>query len=92
MKKTARSIYFTLILASFVLGALASAQGPAAKPAGKIIVHAGKLLDVRTGKTLTDQAIVIDGDKISSVGPFAQARRSADDRLVDLSTPRFCPA
>jgi imidazolonepropionase-like amidohydrolase len=91
MKKTARSIYFTLILASFVLGALASAQGPAAKPAGKIIVHAGKLLDVRTGKTLTDQAIVIDGDKISSVGPFAQARRSADDRLVDLSNATVLP-
>jgi imidazolonepropionase-like amidohydrolase len=89
MKKIARSTCF--ILASFVLSALASAQGPAAKPAGRLIVHAGKLLDVRTGKTLADQAIVIDGDKISSVGPFAQARRSADDRLVDLSNATVLP-
>ncbi len=77
MKKIAGSICFTLIFASFILSALAAAQGPAARPAGKVIVHAGKLLDVRTGKTLTDQAIVIEGDRISSVGPFAQARRSA---------------
>ncbi len=91
MKKIAGSICFTLILASFVLSALAAAQGPAAKPAGKVIVHAGKLLDVRTGKTLTDQAIVIEGDRISSVGPFAQARRSADDRLVDLSNATVLP-
>ncbi len=91
MKKIARSIYFALIFTSFLLGARAVAQGPAARPAGKVIVHAGKLLDVRTGKTLTDQAIVIEGDKISSVGPFAQARRSADDRLVDLSNATVLP-
>ncbi len=91
MKKTARHIFFHLIFLSLVLIPLASAQQPAARPAGKVIVHAGKLLDVRTGKTLTDQAIVIEGDRISSVGPFAQARRSADDRLVDLSNATVLP-
>ncbi len=91
MKKTARHIFFNLIFLSLVLIPRAPAQQPAARPAGKVIVHAGKLLDVRTGKTLTDQAIVIEGDKISSVGPFAQARRSADDRLVDLSNATVLP-
>ena len=91
MKKTARHIFFNLIFLSLVLIPHAPAQQPAARPAGKVIVHAGKLLDVRTGKTLTDQAIVIEGDKISSVGPFAQARRSADDRLVDLSNATVLP-
>lgn len=91
MKKTARSIYSTLIFTSFLLSALAPAQGPAAKAAGKVIVHAGKLLDVRTGKTLADQAIVIEGGKISSVGPFTQAQRSPDDRLVDLSNATVLP-
>ena len=91
MKKTARHIFFHLIFLSLVLIPLASAQQPAARPAGKVIVHAGKLLDVRTGKTLTDQAIVIEGDRISSVGPSAQARRSADERLVDLSNATVLP-
>ncbi len=58
-------------LASLPLSALAAAQEP--EPAGRVIVHAGKLLDVRSGKTLTDQAIVIEAGKIVSVGPFAQA-------------------
>ena len=91
MKKTARNIFFNIIFPSLVLIPFAPAQQAAAKPAGRVIVHAGKLLDVRTGKTLTDQAIVIEGERISSVGPFAQARRSADDRLVDLSNATVLP-
>jgi len=91
MKKTARNIFFNIIFPSLVLIPFAPAQQAAAKPAGEVIVHAGKLLDVRTGKTLTDQAIVIEGERISSVGPFAQARRSADDRLVDLSNATVLP-
>ena len=55
------------------------------------MVHAGKLLDVRSGKTLTDQAIVIEGGKIVSVGPFAQANRSSGDRLIDLSNATVLP-
>lgn len=33
-----------------------------------MVIHAGKLLDVKTGQTLTKQTIVIVGDKIASVG------------------------
>jgi imidazolonepropionase-like amidohydrolase len=49
---------------------LLSAQTAAAR---RVIVRAGKLLDVKTGKTLSDQAIVIEGDKIVSVGPASDA-------------------
>ena len=82
MKKTTRKIFPQSLLSLFVFGVFATAQQP--KAAGRVIVHAGKLLDVRSGKTLTDQAIVIDGGKIVSVGPFAQATRSPGDRLIDL--------
>jgi imidazolonepropionase-like amidohydrolase len=34
-----------------------------------VVVHAGRVLDVKSGKFLPDQAIVIEGDKIVSVGP-----------------------
>jgi len=43
----------------------------------RVVVRAGRLLDVKTGKTLTDQAIVIEGDKIVSVGPATAASASA---------------
>ena len=42
------------------------------------------MLDVRSGKTFTDQAIVIEGGKIASVGPMAQAHRSSSDRVIEL--------
>jgi imidazolonepropionase-like amidohydrolase len=32
-----------------------------------VVIHAGRLLDVKTGKTLSNQTIVIEGDKIASV-------------------------
>src|ERR1700747_2620840 len=44
-----------------------------AVPAPKtVVIRAGRLLDVKTGKTLTNQIIVIQGDKIASVGPGTQ--------------------
>lgn len=91
MKKTARRIFFTIILASLFLSALATAQESAAKRASRVVVHAGKLLDVRSGKTLTDQAIVIEGGKIVSVGPYTQANRGSGDRLIDLSNATVLP-
>lgn len=89
MKKSIRRVLFAVMLTSLVTGNLASAQD--AKPTGRVIVHAGKLLDVHSGKTLTDQAIVIEGGKITSVGSFAQTKRAADDRLVDLSNATVLP-
>ena len=41
------------------------AQAPAPKA---VVIHAGRLLDVKSGKTLTNQTIVIQVDKIASVG------------------------
>jgi len=54
--------------------AFQAAQEQASK---RVVVRAGRLLDVKTGKTLTDQAIVIEGDKIVSVGPAPAASASA---------------
>jgi len=87
MKKKANCIFFAIILASLFLSAVATAQ----EPAGRVVVRAGRLLDVRGGTTLTDQAIVIEAGKIVSVGPFAQAKRASGDRLIDLSTATVLP-
>src|SRR5579862_2601494 len=89
MKKATRRIFPGIVLSLFFFGIYATAQQ--AKPAGRVVVHAGKLLEVRTGKTLADQAIVIEEGKIVSVGPFAQASRSAGDRFVDLGSATVLP-
>src|SRR5213594_3527507 len=57
----------------------------------RIIIHAAKLLEVKAGKTVADQAIVIEGDKIVSVGPMAQVQRSTSDRLIDLPNATVLP-
>src|SRR5579862_5087205 len=89
MKKATRRIFPGIVFSLFFFGSYATAQQ--SKPAGRVVVHAGKLLDVRTGKMLTDQAVVIEGGKIVNVGPFAQASRSAGDRFVDLGSATVLP-
>ncbi len=48
-------------------------------------VRAGRLLDVRTGKILTDQVIVIRGDKIDRVAPSSDISIPSGATVVDLS-------
>lgn len=57
----------------------------------RTIVRPGKLLDVRTGKISSDQAIVIEDGKIVSVGPVASVETSARDRVLDLPNATVLP-
>lgn len=75
---------FALLLSSAV------AQAPA-QPSTRTIVKAGHLLDVKSGKMLTGQAIVIEGDKIVSVGPAGQVKASAADQVIDLADALVLP-
>jgi imidazolonepropionase-like amidohydrolase len=70
MKKKARVLVCCVVM-GYLAGALALAQStPAPK---RVVVRAGRLLDVKSGKLLTDQAIMIEGDKVTSVGPASSA-------------------
>src|SRR5437016_5321716 len=61
-----------------------------AAPAPKTVaIRAGRLLDVKTGKTLTHQTILIHGDKIASIG--ADAQIPADATVIDLSNSTILP-
>src|SRR5947209_4511537 len=84
-----RALIAYLFLALF--SHLSIAQEAGEHRPSRIIIHAAKLLEVRTGKTLADQAIVIDGDKIVSVGPMVQVQRSTSDRLIDLPNATVLP-
>jgi imidazolonepropionase-like amidohydrolase len=52
------------------------------------IIRAGRLLDVNTGTYANDQAIVINGDRIESVGPFKPV---AGAKVIDLSAYTVLP-
>ncbi len=61
-----------------------------ATPAPKtVVIRAGRLLDVKTGKTLSNQTIVIQGDKITSVGRDAQVPAGA--QVIDLPNATVLP-
>ena len=75
----------TLVI--FGLTDMASGQAPS----GRIVLRPGKLLDVKDGSLKSNQAIVIEGDKISSVGAASAVRPSANDRLIDLPNATVLP-
>jgi imidazolonepropionase-like amidohydrolase len=65
---------------AFAASTLASQQ-----PAGKrTLVRAGHLLDVKTGKLLDAQTIVVAGDTIQSIAPTASVPAQPGDTVVDL--------
>jgi imidazolonepropionase-like amidohydrolase len=54
-------------------------------------VKAGKLLDVRNGKMLSNQVVVIRGDRIERVAPADQVQIPAGATVVDLSRATVLP-
>jgi imidazolonepropionase-like amidohydrolase len=61
-------------------------------PSSKLVaIHAGRVLDVRTGKTLSDQTIVIEEGKIARVGAAAAIKTPAGARLIDLPNATVLP-
>jgi imidazolonepropionase-like amidohydrolase len=61
-----------------------------ASPASNtVVIHAGRLLDVKTGKSLANQTILIQGDKIASVGSDVQVPAGA--QAIDLPNATVLP-
>src|SRR5258708_18622495 len=78
------------LVASIVLLFCVNFSWAQVAPAAKtVVIRAGHLLDVKTGKTLTNQTILIQGDKIASVGSDTQVPAGA--QVVDLSNATVLP-
>ncbi|MDR3703559.1 MAG: amidohydrolase family protein, partial [Candidatus Sulfopaludibacter sp.] len=70
--------------------ALFAQRGPQPPvPAEKTLIKAGHLVDVRAGRVLANQNILIQGDRILEVGPNVAA--PPDARVVDLSNSTVLP-
>ncbi len=80
MKQTLAWVLFALLFAS-----VAGAQ---AAPPQRVVVLPGRILDVKTGRYLTGQAIVIEGDKIVAVG---NPGPTGSSRLINLPSLTVLP-
>ena len=76
---------FRLVLALFLLGT-AVAQG-----ARHVVLHAAHVLDVKSGKTLADQTIVIENSKIVSSGAATDVEVPPDAIRIDLPNATVLP-
>jgi imidazolonepropionase-like amidohydrolase len=73
------------IALALAIGTASLAAQPAAKTESKrTLVRAGHLLDVKTGKLLDGQTIVVVGDTIQSIAPSASVPAQPGDTVVDL--------
>jgi len=60
-------------------------------PPEGVAIRAGRLFDPRTGTNLTNQVIVIQGDRITDAGPADRVKIPAGARVIDLSSATVLP-
>jgi imidazolonepropionase-like amidohydrolase len=75
-----------IAVAMVLLGVQVFAQTPR-----HVMVHAGHLLDVKSGKLLADQTLVIEDGKIVSTGAAAEAKIPEDATRIDLPNATVLP-
>jgi len=62
--------------------------GPAART---IAVRAGRLFDSKSGQMLTRQVVILQGERITDVGPEAQLKIPTGAQVIDLSQETVLP-
>lgn len=84
---------FIVVLFVLSIGSLAQVRLQPPPPAEGRLIHAGRILDVRSGTYLLDQGILTDGERIKEIGRWAevQAHATKDSVVVDLSPATLLP-
>ena len=85
--RLSRNFYLILVLHFCV--SFSWAQGVATTKT--VVIHAGHLLDVKTGKTLTNQTIFIQGDKITQVAAASDQPLPKDATVIELPNATVLP-
>src|SRR5271157_3059133 len=87
-----RLIAFVLTV-GISLGQSALAQmAPATTPSSSItVIRAGNLIDPRSGETKRNQAIVVRGNRVESVGDAGSAAMPPGAKVIDLSNATVLP-
>ena len=77
---------FTLLSGLFGTAVLLAAQG-----APTTAVRAGRMFDPKSGQLLTNQVVLIQGERITDVGPAASVAIPAGAKIIDLSQATVMP-
>ena len=79
-----------LVIIAICFAFLATAN---AQNGSSTLIKAGRLIDVRAGRVLQDQGILIVGDRIRTVGPLATVERAVPlgTHVIDLSRATVLP-
>jgi imidazolonepropionase-like amidohydrolase len=62
-----------------------------APPAQGVAIRAGRLFDPKSGANLTNQVIVIKGDRIVDIGPADKIQIPQGARVIDLTKATVLP-
>ena len=79
-----RNLFLLVLQILFVASVVA--QTPS-----RILVRAGKLLDVRTGAEASGKTIVVTGDKVTAIADTASIIPAASDAVIDLTKYTVMP-
>ena len=81
------------IVVSLLMGAMCQAQESKAPAGTSVAIRAGKVLDVRTGNSGSDQIIWIEGEKIKAIGKAAEIQKQlpVGAKIIDLSSLTVLP-
>jgi imidazolonepropionase-like amidohydrolase len=60
-------------------------------PPRVVAVRAGRLLDTKTGQMLTKQVVLLNGERITEVGPEGQVKIPAGAQVIDLRQATVLP-
>lgn len=84
-----RLIALLAILFSVQVTALAQTRSPARS----VLIKAGRMVDVRDGRVLMNQGILVEGERVKAVGPLAEIQKSTPStaNIVDLSRATVLP-
>jgi imidazolonepropionase-like amidohydrolase len=95
-RKTLKKIVVSLLVMLILCQNFSKAQ--TGSPSGKsrpslVFIKAGRLVDVRSGRVLENQGILVENDRIKAVGPFDSrlALIPPSARIIDLSKATVLP-
>jgi imidazolonepropionase-like amidohydrolase len=66
-------------------------SSPAAEGQRTVVIHAGQLFDGKSDELLSNQVIIVQGDRIADVGPAASVKIPAGAEQIDLGMGTVLP-
>lgn len=86
MKRLCRGVLCAAALTAMMMGQMVGQQSHKS-----VAIHAGHVLDVKTGRMLADQTLIIEDGKIVSVSSSAEAKPPADAAIIELPNATVLP-